>query len=445
MTRHTQSARIHDGLFHLLMLTLVLLLAWLSTRYTAQWDWTRHGSNSLNPVSLGILQRLPGPLNVTAYAPKQATLRERIQRFVARYQQAKPDIALRFVDPLRNPDSARHQGISLAGEIRLQYGEREERLQQLNEERFSNAILRLAQNDEHWIAGLSGHGERDLLGSANQDLGDFGLSLRQKGYQVVGIDLATSPTPPDNTALLVVASPQRPLLEGEIGRLQAYLAKGGNLLLLSDPDTPVASALIKRLTGIDQLPGTIVDANVRKLGIDNPAVALVPAYPDHPATRGFELMSLFPQAAALAAPEKRDWTVTPLLQTLARSWNETGPLTGEIERDALAGEEPGPLTIGYALSRQRETGEQRLIVIGDGDFLANSYLANAGNQDLGLALVRWLTGDDRMIDIPSQPADDRELHLSKTAIAVIGLGSLIVLPLSLLAGGLLLAWRRNRA
>lgn len=437
--------RIHDWLFHLLMLILVVLMAWLSNRYSAQWDWTRHGSNSLNPVSLGILQRVPGPLSVTAYTPEHATLRDRIRRFVARYQQAKPDISLRFVDPLRNPDAARHQGISLSGEIQLRYGDREERLQQLNEERFSNAILRLARNDEHWVASLSGHGERDLLGRANQDLGDFGLSLSQKGYQVVGLDLATSPTPPDNTALLVIASPQRPLLEGEIERLEAYLAKGGNLLLLSDPDTPVASALAKRLTGIDQLPGTIVDANVRELGIDNPAVALVPAYPDHPATRDFKLLSLFPQAAALAAPEKSEWTVTRLLQTLARSWNETGSLTGEIERDVLAGEEPGPLTLGYALTRKRSTGEQRVIVIGDGDFLANSFLSNAGNQDLGLALVRWLTGDDRMIGIPSQPADDRELHLSKPAIAVISLGSLILLPLSLLVTGLLLAWRRSRA
>ncbi|MEJ2591989.1 MAG: hypothetical protein P8178_11395, partial [Candidatus Thiodiazotropha sp.] len=101
--------------------------------------------------------------------------------------------------------------------------------------------------------------------------------------------------------------------------------------------------------------------------------------------------------------------------------------------------------IGYALTRQRPAGEQRVLVIGDGDFLANSYLRNAGNLDLGLALVRWLAGDDRMIGIPAAETDDRELHLSKPAIAVIGLGSLIVLPLLLLFAGLYMAWRRNRA
>jgi hypothetical protein len=439
------SARLQDLTFHLLMVTLTLLLAWLSGRFALQWDWTRHGSNSLNPVSIGILKKVPGPLNVVAYTPENSSLHDRIRRFVARYQQYKPEITLKFVDPLRNPDLTRRQGISLAGEIQLRYGEREERLQQLDEERFSNAILRLAHSAEHWIASLSGHGERDLLGKANFDLGDFGLALNQKGYQVVGLDLATSPTPPDNMALLVIASPERPFLEGELERLEAYLERGGNLLLLSDPENQVAASLMTRLTGLDQLPGTVVDANVSELGIDNPAVALVPDYPDHPATREFKLMTLFPQAAALSAPDSSPWRITPLLQTLARSWNETGQIGGEITRDPLDGEQAGPLTLGFALSRQRETGEQRLMVIGDGDFLANSFLGNAGNQDLGLTLVRWLTGDDRMLDIPTPSADDRELQLSKPAIAAIGLGSLILAPLLLLGGGLLLAWRRNRA
>jgi hypothetical protein len=437
--------RLHHLLFHLLMLTLAVLLAWLSGRYSTQWDWTRQGNNSLNPVSIGVLERVSGPLTVIAYTQENASLRDRIRRFIARYQRIKSDMELQFVDPLRNPDTARRQGISLSGEIQLRYGTREERLLKLSEEHFTNALLRLVRDSDPWVAGLSGHGERDLTGRANHDLGDFGLSLSQRGYQVVGLDLATTPTPPDNTALLVIASPERPFLEGEIERLESYLDRGGNLLLLSDPDNQVAASLIRRLTGIEQLPGTIVDANVHELGIDNPAVALVPSYPDHPAIRDFKLMSLFPQAAALVNPEHTGWQVTPLLRTLERSWNETGPLAGEIERNILDGEEEGPLTLGFALTRERKTGEQRLMVVGDGDFLANSFLNNTGNLDLGLALVRWLTGNDRMIGIPAAAADDQELHLSNPAIAVIGLGSLILAPLALLLTGLLMAWRRYRA
>ncbi|MES9849862.1 MAG: hypothetical protein ABW145_15850, partial [Candidatus Thiodiazotropha sp.] len=156
-------------------------------------------------------------------------------------------------------------------------------------------------------------------------------------------------------------------------------------------------------------------------------------------------LTLFPQSAALTLSEQRDWEATPLLRTLDKSWNETGPLSGDIERNPLAGEEAGPLTIGIALERRHNDREQRILVIGDGDFLANSYLNNAGNLDLGLSLCRWLVGDDQLIGIPAPQASDRELHLSRLAIGTIGLGSLIVLPLMLLAVGAVMAWRRNRA
>lgn len=437
--------RFNRLLFHLLMLVILLLLAWLSGRYSIQWDWTRNSANSLNPISVDILSRTPDPLRVTVYAAEKSQLRERIRRFVKRYQQIKSDISLDFIDPLQRPDEARRQGISLSGEILLQYQGREERLQKLDEERFSNAILRLSQSRTRWIAGLSGHGERDLVGMANHDLGEFGKALSQQGYQVVGLDLATTPTPPENTALLVIASPNKPFLAGELDRIRDYLAQGGNLLLLSDPDNSAAASVIKTLTGIEQLPGTIVDANVKELGIDNPAVALVPAYPEHPAVESFKLLSLYPQAAAMSAPKDSPWQASAILKTLKRSWNETGALSGEIQRNPELGEEAGPLAIGFALSRASDHAEQRILVIGDSDFLSNSFIANAGNLDLGLAITRWLTQDDRMIGIPAAQADDSELHLSKTATAVIGLGSLIVLPLLLLLFGLSMAWRRNRA
>jgi ABC-type uncharacterized transport system involved in gliding motility auxiliary subunit len=438
------ASRLNDLLFHMVMVILLVLLAWLSSRYDTQWDWTRQASNSLNPLSIKILHRTPGRLNVTAYVGETAKLRDRIQRFVARYQRHKPDIELTFIDPLRQPDEVRRQGISLSGEIVLNYEHREERIQKVDEEQFTNAILRLGSDSSYWIAGLTGHGERDLTGKANHDLGEFGKALKQQGFQIAGLDLATTASPPDNTALLVIASPIRTLLPGEIEGISDYVAAGGNLLLLSDPENWILGDLMQQLFAIEQLPGTIVDANVKSLGIDNPAIAVVPEYPNHQATRDFKLLTLFPQAAALNITRQEKWEITSLLQTLNRSWNETGPLSGEIERNPLVGEEAGPLTIGYALSRRLGEKEQRIAVIGDGDFLANSYLSNAGNLDLGLALSRWLVGDNKMIGITAPQAIDLELNLSRLAIGTLGIGSLFVLPLLLLATGAVMAWRRNR-
>ncbi|MBA1333098.1 mucin, partial [Candidatus Endoriftia persephone str. Guaymas] len=170
--------QIHQLIFPLLSLALLLLLTWFSNRYQWQWDWTRNGSHTLSETSIALLQRLEGPLQVTIFTPRASTLQQQVERFIERYQRFKPDLQLTFVDPIRNPDASRRQGISLSGELVLRYQGREERLQRLSELHFSNALQRLSQQQHHWIAALTGHGERDLHGKANHDLGAFGQSLQ---------------------------------------------------------------------------------------------------------------------------------------------------------------------------------------------------------------------------------------------------------------------------
>ena len=83
------------------------------------------------------------------------------------------------------------------------------------------------------------------------------------------------------------------------------------------------------------------------------------------------------------------------------------------------------------------------MVIGDGDFLANSFLGNGGNLNLGLNLVRWLSSDEQLLDIPARTAPDLQLDLSRQASIVIGLGFLLVLPLLFITAGALIWWRRR--
>ncbi len=60
----------------------MILLAWLSLRFGWQWDWSRSGGNSLSEISIRVLHRTSGPLEITAYAPELPTLRDRIRRFI---------------------------------------------------------------------------------------------------------------------------------------------------------------------------------------------------------------------------------------------------------------------------------------------------------------------------------------------------------------------------
>jgi ABC-type uncharacterized transport system involved in gliding motility auxiliary subunit len=443
--------RLQSLLFVALFLGVLGTLAWLSTRYSFQADWTASGRNTLSEDSRRLLQEMSDPVEVTAFARDNELLRKQIQDLVARYQRAKPDLALRFVNPDTQPERVREMGITVDGELLLSYQGRSEKVQQLSEQHLTNALQRIARQGERWIVFLSGHGERDPGGQANHDLGAFGRELERKGLKVQTVNLAQTPAIPDNASLLVIASPQAKLLPGEVKLIRDYMNAGGNLLWFTEPEGARGLEPVAEDLGIEFLPGKIVDATTQLFGINNPAFVLVPEYAVHPVTRDLYSLTLFPETVALEARTEEPWVASPLLTTLERTWTEIGELDGTIQYDSDTDERPGPLDLAFVLTRSRESGqmegtetsEQRVIVVGDGDFLSNAFLGNGVNLDLGLNMIHWLSHDEQFIAIRAKSAPDTRLELGRTAQGVIAFGFLFIVPGLLLLSGLVI-WLRRR-
>ena len=83
-------------------------------------------------------------------------------------------------------------------------------------------------------------------------------------------------------------------------------------------------------------------------------------------------------------------------------------------------------------------------MVGDGDFLSNTYLGNGGNLDLGLAMVRWLTDNDELIEIPAPVAPDARIELSRTAVAIIAGVFLVGIPGLMVVAGFTINLLRKR-
>lgn len=444
--------QLQNLIFIIGLLVVVGLLAWLSTRYTTEADWTRGGRNTLSLDSRQLLDEMPETIHITAFATEGSVVREHVQDLIARYQRYQPQIDLTFVNPDAEPERTRDLGITLDGELLIAYQGRSEKIQSLSEQSLTNALLRVARQKERKVSFLSGHGERDLLGEANHDFGQFGKLLVQKGIELNRLNIAETGSIPDDINLLIIADPRVPLLSGEVNLLNNYVKQGRNLLWLSEPGSDAGLAPLAETLGIEFLPGTIVDATTQLFGIDNPAFAIIPNYPMHPITREINSLTLYPEATAIEVESPDDWQAEPLLTTLDRAWTEIGQISGTIRFDEDSDERMGPLDIGFAFTRPRqnktggndtESGEQRVIVIGDNDFLSNAYLGNGGNVELGLNLFNWLNNDDQFISITARTASDVDLELSKTAQLVIGFGFLIILPILLLGTGFSIWWRRR--
>jgi ABC-type uncharacterized transport system involved in gliding motility auxiliary subunit len=451
-----RQVRLQSWTFVVLFLTVIGLLAWLSTRYNYQADWTASGRHTLSAASVTLLEKLDGPVSITSFSrPDDASgLRKRTRELVERYQRHKPDITLTFVDPDEAPEQVREQAITLDGEVVVAYGGRKENLKSIGEQTLTNALQRMLRSGERHVVFLGGHGERRIDGQANFDLGQWGKQLKEKGFVFSTLKLGTEAAIPSDTAVLVIAGPQVELLPGEVALIQAYVAGGGNLLWLSEPGKQQGLSPLADQLGLEFLPGTLVDPTGQMLGIQNPAIIVVGEYPHHPVTEGLNTLTLFPEAHAIESRQKDGWQATPLLRSLPRSWSETGPLEGTIDFDENS-DIAGPLTIGMLLTRKRggegKDGEnkqpartQRIAVIGDGDFLANSYLGNGANQELGDRLLNWLSNDDSFITIAPRTAPDTQLELTPKLSILIGFGFLLVIPGLLLGSGITIWWRRRK-
>ncbi len=444
--------RLDGWLFALLLVLAAGAIGYLSTRYAHEADWTANGRTSLSAESRAVLAQLTGPVEIVSYANPQGDLRQTVAGFLQRYQAVKPDLSLRFVDPQLDPAKMRELGITVDGALILHYKDHEQRLDELSERSLTNALERLVRGSDRIVAFVTGDGERRADGQANADLGTFIAQLEARGMRAVPLNFAQVSAVPEHTDLVVLASPTLALAPGAVHALVGYVQNGGNLLWLTEPANddlglkPLADAL-----GVHVLPGVLVDGGGTALGLHDPRMIALGDYQPQAITQGFTLTTLFPQVSALAQVAQAGWAVKPFLRSSAQSWTEFHPIDNDkpsdIRFDASAGELKGPLDFGFALSRlspSPDKSEQRAVVVGDGDFLSNTFLGNGGNRALGERVFDWLLGDDKLVDLPPRGAPDRLLQISQAELNTISFGFLIALPLLLLLIGGLIVWRRRR-
>lgn len=437
---------LQNSLFVLLLVAAVVLLSLLARDHRLQWDISQNGRNSLTQASLDVLKQLHGPLTITAFATPQdarfGDVRKLIRNFMLPYQRAKPDIQLEFVDPAEQPKLARAAAVQVNGEMVVKFGAKSEHLTALNEQTFTNLLMRLARAQQRLVMQLEGHGERKLDGKANYDLGEFGKQLAAKGFQTASLNLALVQEAPANASVLVVTQPQVDWFPGETAKLITYLDKGGNLLWLVDPEPLHGLQALAAMLQLKLTPGVVIDPAAQQLNA--PATwALATSYGKHPITKDFNLITVFPFARELRVNQNQDWLSTNLIEVAQRGWVETGKLD-ETARFDKKHDASGPVTIGVALVKQLKGREQRVVIIGSGAFLANSYLGNAGNLDLGVNIINWLVQDENLITIQPRATLDSNLNLGKTALTVISVGFLIALPLIFLVAGGVIWWRRRK-
>ena len=437
---------IQNGLFVILLVGFAMAIVWVTKDIKTQWDLTEGQRNTLSQASIDVLKQVTGPVNVTAYATAQdaeGDARKTVETFLGSYQRAKKDFLLTFVDPRDQPQKTQAAGVRANGELVVEYNGRSEHLTNLVEQDLTNLLLRLVRSAERQVVYLDGHGERKLDGRANHDLGDFGGQLNVKGFKTAALNLAVAPEVPDNVAVLIIAGPRVDLLPGEVIKIKRWIEKGGNLLWLIDNDSLHGMQGLADELGLSLMSGTVIDPNAGGLKLP-PTFALATAYGKHRITERSTVTSVFPYARRIAASEGTKWRFAPLVEVAQDGWLETGPIDKNISFDPKK-DVHGPIVVAAALERGVGDRKQRVVVTGSGHFLANQFIGTLGNLDLGVNMINWLAGDEALITVQPRTRSDLTLELTRSGLALIGFGFLLVLPLALLICGGVIWWRRRKA
>jgi ABC-type uncharacterized transport system involved in gliding motility auxiliary subunit len=474
------------------VLVILGLINFLAARYAPRVDLTENQIFTLAPQSQLVAQQLEQPVRAVVFAQSPDSID---QQLLENYRRESEQFSYEYIDPQAQPGVAQQFGVQTFGEVYLESGNTRRLIQTINtqerlsERRLTNGLAQINSIREQRVYFLQGHGERELT-EGQGGFAQVQASLSEEGYSVEPLNLAENPTVPEDAGVLVVAGPQRPLLEAEVNALRSHLERRGGLLLLIDPQTEPNNPQIDfglnpllQEWGVRLNDRIIIDPAGQASGLGL-GVTIVNDYGNHPITRGFgNGISFYPLARPLETAEIPNVEAVQLLvtsdRTEAHRLGESGELEFNPETDPR-----GPFNLGLALSRAlpeaaepaaEETSpdaaaeegvasleeteapeapeedtdlesapQSRLVVIGNASFAGNGLLEQQLNGDVFLNSISWLSQqDDEVLSIRPREMTNRRILMTPIQQLSSALFAIAFLPLLGILAAAFVWWRRR--
>ena len=207
--------------------------------------------------------------------------------------------------------------------------------------------------------------------------------------------------------------------------------------------------------GVEQIPGTLVKVT------ENYAPDMITALPtqegaefnenfDYMKKRGYCIVST--RISGLKYDTDKGYKVTPLFETDSLVWNEvetTNFVDDTVILNPSKGEVQGRYVTALALERKIADKDQRIIILGDADYISNGELGRsrkgvkASNYSIIMGGFFWLSDEEVPIDINRPPYKDNRIELSVQAMSIWKVIMMWVIPI-IVAITSIFIWLRRR-
>jgi len=354
-------------------------------------------------------------------------------------------------------------------------GDPNESIDVFNEKDVISGMLISSQVKRKRVFFLSGHEERDInnIDRSSNSLGQAKITLERDNYDVSSIttdelsriilNFSLSNELDLFPAAIIISDPSDDLLESEKNVIKEYIALGGNIMMLLEPNSPKGYTEMLSGWGIISGEGTLVDRisyvapNLEFLQIKDSNLQI----PDHPITHNFDViyfpgskfigMSLTNEEIPITEEGLPYVKAEPIAYTTISSWEEKSKEIIEFNNEDISGPLPVVLAVEVISEikgnpKKEENGKytmSKLLISGDTDFASNRFIFSAKNEDLFANSVNWLTSDVELISIRPKEKVFRELVLTKDERNFVRWSGWVFLPALSLSLGIYNWWRRR--
>jgi ABC-type uncharacterized transport system involved in gliding motility auxiliary subunit len=249
----------------------------------------------------------------------------------------------------------------------------------------------------------------------------------------------------------VILDPVAALSPNELAALDAYLGRGGHLLVSSPPLGKSNLNTLVSKYGISFGGGIVLDQQLHYSQSSAAEVLLINSFGQSPVTRGLDTLPvLLLGATSVDGKAATGFTETALISTANDACARTDlSITNATCQPA---DKKGPFTLAAALSNETTvpsgTLPVRIVAFGGagfaGDLVASQTTQPPGNIPLMVNAVNWLAGQDKVINIPPRTATPEAVFLTDAQRQLILIGYPFFLPALVGALGVSVYLRRRQ-